>query len=118
MLKGTVLISPDDKEPYFAFFVKSQIIDNRPTKVDDSIVDERLLMVYKADEKKKEFRLTSPAKFIDLHPPTDFTKPITPPEVVSANEVIEWSFENITIHQLNDTEAHVQKKMLLIEKDT
>ncbi len=107
MLKGTVLISPDDKEPYFAFFVKSQIIDNRPTKVDDSIVDERLLMVYKADE--KEFRLTSPAKFIDLHPPTDFTKPISPPEVFSANEVIEWSFENITIHQLNDTEAHVQK---------
>ncbi|MBC7410277.1 MAG: DUF3883 domain-containing protein, partial [Arcicella sp.] len=107
MLKGTILISPDDKEPYFAFFVKSQIIDNRPTKVDDSIVDERLLMVYQLED--KQFRLTSPAKFIDLHPPTEFTKPITPPEVVEADAVIEWSFENITMHQLTDTENHVQK---------
>lgn len=107
MLKGTILISPDDKEPYFAFFVKSQIIDNRLTKTDDSIVDERLLMVYQLAD--NEFRLTSPAKFIDLHPPTEFTKPITPPEVVEANEVIEWSFENITMLQLTDTENHVQK---------
>lgn len=107
MLKGTILISPDDKEPYFAFFVKSQIIDNRPTKTDDSIVDERLLMVYQLAD--NEFRLTSPAKFIDLHPPTEFTKPITPPEVVEADAVIEWSFENITMHQLTDTENHVQK---------
>ena len=107
MLKGTILISPDDKEPYFAFFVKSQIIDNRPTKTDDSIVDERLLMVYQLADNK--FRLTSPAKFIDLHPPTEFTKPITPPEVVEADAVIEWSFENITMHQLTDTENHVQK---------
>ena len=107
MLKGTILISPDDKEPYFAFFVKSQIIDNRLTKTDDSIVDERLLMVYQLAD--NEFRLTSPAKFIDLHPPTEFTKPITPPELVEANEVIEWSFENITMLQLTDTENHVQK---------
>ncbi len=107
MLKGTVLISPDDKEPYFAFFVKSQIIDNRQTKTDDSIVDERLMMVYQLAD--KEFRVTSPAKFIDLHPPTEFAKPITPPEVVIANEVIEWSFKNITMHQLTDTEKHVQK---------
>lgn len=107
MLKGTILISPDDKEPYFAFFVKSQIIDNRPTKTDDSIVDERLLMVYQLEG--DGFRLTSPAKFIDLHPPTEFTKPITPPEVVEADAVIEWSFENITMQQLTDTENHVQK---------
>ena len=29
MLKGTVLVSPEDKQPYFAFFVKNQILDNR-----------------------------------------------------------------------------------------
>lgn len=107
MLKGTILISPDDKEPYFAFFVKSQIIDNRQTKTSDSVVDERLLIVYQLED--KEFKLTSPAKFIDLHPPTEFAKPITPLEVIAADEVIEWSFENITIQQLADTENHVQK---------
>ena len=107
MLKGTILISPDDKEPYFAFFVKSQIIDNRQTKTSDSVVDERLLMVYQLED--KEFKLTSPAKFIDLHPPTDFAKPIVPPEITNTSEVIEWSFENITIQQLEDTQNHVQK---------
>jgi hypothetical protein len=48
MLKGTVLISPIDKEDYFAFFVKSQITDNRPHKDTDSIADERLMMVQKS----------------------------------------------------------------------
>ncbi len=107
MIKGTILISPDDKVPYFAFFVKSQIVDNRQLRKEDSVVDERLLMVYQLNDRK--FKVTSPAKFIDLHPPTDFTKPINPPEVVGADEVIEWSFENITIQQLNDTEKHVKK---------
>jgi hypothetical protein len=81
MIKGTILISPDDKEDYFAFFVKSQIVDNRASKKDDSIADERLVMVYQT--KDGEFHITSPAKFIDLHTPTEFTKPIEPPPVVS-----------------------------------
>jgi superfamily II DNA or RNA helicase len=107
MLKGTVLISPDDKESYFAFFVKSQIIDNRDRKKDDSVADERLVMVYKTSD--GQFHLTSPAKFIDLHAPTEFAKPIEPPSVVSNNEVVQWSFENITLQQYEDTKAHVQK---------
>ena len=107
MLKGTVLISPDDKEDYFAFFVKSQIIDNRPSKEDDSISDERLMMVYQT--KDQEFHITSPAKFIDLHTPTDFTKPIDPPEVIDTDQVIQWSFEKITIQQFEDTKAHITK---------
>jgi SNF2 family DNA or RNA helicase len=107
MLKGTVLISPDDKEDYFAFFVKSQIVDNRASKKDDSIADERLVMVYQS--KDGEFHITSPAKFIDLHTPTEFTKPIEPPAVVSTTEVVQWSFENITTQQLADTTAHVNK---------
>lgn len=110
MIKGTILISPDDKEDYFAFFVKSQIVDNRPSKVDDSIADERLMMVYQ--RKEGEFHITSPAKFIDLHTPTDFTKPIEPPEVIDTNEVIQWSFEKITTRQFEDTKAHVNKDAL------
>jgi hypothetical protein len=110
MIKGTILISPDDKEDYFAFFVKSQIVDNRPSKVDDSIADERLMMVYQ--RKDGEFHITSPAKFIDLHTPTDFTKPIEPPEVIDTNEVIQWSFEKITTRQFEDTKAHVNKDAL------
>jgi superfamily II DNA or RNA helicase len=107
MLKGTILISPDDKEDYFAFFVKSQIVDNRLSKKDDSIADERLVMIYQT--KEGDFHVTSPAKFIDLHSPTDFTKPVTPPAVVSNNEVVQWCFEHITLEQFEDTRAHVQK---------
>lgn len=107
MIKGTVLISPDDKEDYFAFFVKSQIVDNRPSKADDSIADERLMMV--CQSKNNQFYTTSPAKFIDLHTPTDFTKPIDPPDVIDANEVIQWSFEKITLQQFEDTKQYVAK---------
>ncbi len=107
MIKGTVLISPDDSEDYFAFFVKSQIVDNRPSKKEDSIADERLVLVYQS--KDGIFHVTSPAKFIDLHAPTDFTKPIEPPPVVSNDEVVQWSFMNITQQQFEDTKAHVEK---------
>jgi hypothetical protein len=82
-------------------------VDNRPSKADDSIADERLMMVYQT--KDNEFHITSPAKFIDLHTPTDFTKPIDPPEVIDTDEVIQWSFEKITIQQFEDTKAHVTK---------
>ena len=107
MIKGTILISPDDKEDYFAFFVKSQIIDNRESKKEDSIADERLVMVYQS--KDGAFHITSPAKFIDLHTPTEFTKPIEPPAVISTNEVVQWSFDKITVRQLEDTRTHVLK---------
>lgn len=105
MLKGTVLISPDDKEDYFAYFVKSQIIDNRPHKKEDSIADEKLMMVQQA--KESTFTKTSPAKFIDLHAPAVFTKPIQPPDVVSNNDVIQWCFKEITTEQLENTTKHV-----------
>lgn len=108
MLKGTVLISPDDKEDYFAFFVKSQIVDNREKKNDDSIADERLVMVYK-NTKGDDFHITSPAKFLDLHPPVEFAKPIEPPDVLDNSEVVEWSYMNITAQQFEDTKEHVLK---------
>ena len=105
MLKGTILISPEDKEDYFAFFVKSQIVDNRPSKTHDSIADERLGLVFK--DKNGVFNLTSPAKFIDLHAPNEFAKTVEPPEVISNDEVLEWSFQNLTLPQLNDTQERV-----------
>jgi len=109
MLKGTILISPDDKEDYFAFFVKSQIVDNRPGKKDDSIADEHLVMVYQ--DSTGMFHVTSPAKFIDLHAPADFTRPIEPPAVVSNDEVVQWSYDNITEKQFEDAKAHIQKDL-------
>ncbi len=107
MLKGTVLISADDQHEYFAFFVRSQIVDSRDSKKEDSIADERLLMVYQT--KEDSFHVTSPAKFIDLHAPGDFTKPIEPPAVISHDEVVAWSYQHITEQQFEDTKAHVQK---------
>lgn len=107
MLRGTILVSPDDKEDYFAFFVKSQIVDNRESKREDSIADERLMMVYRTGD--GNFHLTSPAKFLDLHAPTDFAKPITPPAVINNEDVIQWSYINITEKQFEDTRVHVEK---------
>jgi superfamily II DNA or RNA helicase len=105
MLKGTILVSPDDKEDYLAFFVKSQIVDNRPSKQNESVTDEQLLLVYQ--DKSSTYHLTSAAKFIDLHPPTEFAKLLEPPAVVSNEEVIRWSFENITEKQLEETHERV-----------
>lgn len=105
MLKGTVMISPDDTEDYFAFFVKSQIVDNRPSKKDDSIADERLMLVYQG--KDGNFQSTSPAKFIDLHAPAAFAKPLDPPQVVNNEKVVEWSFNNVTLPQFQDAQNHV-----------
>jgi superfamily II DNA or RNA helicase len=105
MLKGTILISPEDKHGFFAFFVKSQIIDNRTNKNDDNVVDERLMMVC---QRNGEFKLTSPAKFIDLHAPSLFSKPINPPEVISHDDVVRWSFENVTLSQFEETKLHVK----------
>jgi SNF2 family DNA or RNA helicase len=107
MLKGTVLISPDDPAEYFAFFVKSQIIDNRPSKQGDSVADERLQIV--AQSTAGEFQVTSPARFIDLHPPAVFAKPIEPPDTVNSAAVVEWSYNQITEPQLADTIAHAQR---------
>ncbi len=107
MIKGTILISPDDKEDYFAFLVKSQIVDNRSTKKEDSVADERLMIVYQT--KDGQFHITSPAKFIDLCPPAEFAKTIFPPEVISIDEVVQWSFEKITQPQYNETLEHVKK---------
>jgi hypothetical protein len=108
MLKGTVLISPEDSDPYFAFFLKSQILDNRPSKSEDSIADERLLLISQKST-DGNFAITSPAKFIDLHSPTVYAKPLETPISVHSEEVIQWAFEAVTMPQFEDAKDHVRK---------
>lgn len=105
MLKGTILISPDEKEDYFAYFVRSQIKDNRHNKKSDSIADERLLLV--CQDRSGDFSVTSPAKYLDLKAPADFAKPIDTPSETNTDEVINWAFEQITVPQFDDTQMHV-----------
>ena len=107
MLKGTILVSPEDKEEYFAFYLKSKNNDKRPHKEKEIIADEQLHFVY--GNNQDERKATSPAKYIDLHPPGSFTKEITTPAVIDNEKVIEWSFQNVTLQQFEDTSVHVKK---------
>lgn len=106
MLKGTILVSPEDIEDYFAFYVKNQITDNRPNKGDDSIANEQLSFVYQNNN--GVFHATSPAKFLDLHAPLQFAKQITLPAVIGNEEVTEWAFENITLPLFTSTQEIVE----------
>lgn len=105
MLRGTVLISPDDKEAFFAFFVRNQITDNRENKDGENIANELLALV--CQDANGEFRQTSPAKFIDLFPPNKFAKEVTPPAVTTEDDVLQWSYVNITEPLFDETERKV-----------
>ena len=107
MLKGTILVSPEDKEPYLAFFVKNQIHDNRATQNGEANVANELLTL--VIQNKGKFNQTSPAKLLDLFPPAKFAKEITPPIVVSSEEVESWSYEHITEPLLQQTQESVEK---------
>jgi superfamily II DNA or RNA helicase len=104
-LKGTVLISPDDNEDFFAFFVKSQITDSRTIKGEEGIADERLGLV--AQGMNTHFKLTSPAKFLDLHAPNEFAKLVEAPNDIIHDDVIGWSYEHVTEPQLAETQKRV-----------
>lgn len=106
MLKGTILISPDEKESYFAFFVKSQIIGEKFDSTEENVADERLYLVNSS--KDNEYSVTSPAKLIDLHPPSEFTKPIEIPEILSIDDVINWSFKNLTLPQFDSAKQRIE----------
>ena len=107
MLKGTVLVSPEDQEPYFAYFVKNQINDNHVNQDGEpNVVNQLLSLVCQKDD---EFYQTSPAKLLDLCPPATFTKEITPPDVVNEAEVVSWAYENITEPMLEQTKQVVEE---------
>lgn len=107
VLKGTILISPEEQNPYFAYFVRSQITDG--TKM-QNIADEKLSLIYGADD---DFQITSPAKLIDLIPPGEYTKKIIPPEPVNEEEIIKWSFINITKPQYEKAQLRVKEDIEL-----
>ena len=109
-LQGVVLVSPEDTQPFTAFLVKSQITDHR--KAVDSIADERLVLV--CQQSDGSLSVTSPAKLLDLFPPAAFAKQIETPgrhsatgESVSTDEVINWSFEQVTEPQLTEAEERI-----------
>ena len=108
MLKGTVLVSPEDKHPYFAFFVKNQIQDNRPTQSGEPNISNELLTLICQNE-DGVFQQTSPAKLLDLCPPVEFAKEIVPPEPANENEVVEWAYSNETEPLLEATEKMVKE---------
>ena len=108
MLKGTVLVSPEDKHPYFAFFVKNQIQDNRPTQSGEPNISNELLTLICQNE-DGVFQQTSPAKLLDLCPPVEFAKEIVPLEPANENEVVEWAYSHQTEPLLEATEKMVKK---------
>ena len=105
MLKGTVLVSPEDQHPYFAFFVKNQIHDNHINEDGEPNVANELLSL--VCQQRDNFHQTSPAKLLDLCPPAAFTKEITPPEVVNEDEVVSWAYDHITEPLLQQTQQIV-----------
>ena len=107
MLKGTVLVSPEDKHPYFAFFVKNQIQDNRPTQSGEPNISNELLTLI-CQQEYGAFQQTSPAKLLDLCPPVEFAKDIVPPEPANENDVVEWAYANQTEPLLEATEKMVR----------
>lgn len=108
MLKGTVLVSPEDKHPYFAFFVKNQIQDNRPTQSGEPNISNELLTLI-CQQEDGAFQQTSPAKLLDLCPPVAFAKEIVPPEPANENDVVEWAYANQTEPLLEATEQMVKE---------
>lgn len=106
MLRGTVLVSADDLNPYLAFFVRSRITDNRHTVDGPSIASEKVALVCQREE---NFALTSVAHLLDLHPPLHLAKtPPAPPEMDGHHAVI-WSFEHITQPQHAEARRLVQE---------
>lgn len=106
-LMGTVLVSPEDSEPYFAYFVKNQILDNRPSRSSDSVANELLTLVCQDGDGR--FASTSPAKLLDLCPPSTFAKEVTPPDVTREDEVLEWCYTNITEPLFEETRLRVEE---------
>lgn len=106
LLKGTVLVSADDAEPFHAFFVRSRIVDNRHSRRDESVADEQLALVCQTPD--DTFHITSPAKFIDLHAPAEFAKPIEAPAAVSNEAVVQWAYEHLT----EPLFAHTQERVV------
>jgi hypothetical protein len=63
--------------------------------------------------KANDLEITSPAKLIDLVPPNEYTKQINPPEPVSEEQVVKWSFVNITNPQYSEAQIRIKEDVEL-----
>jgi hypothetical protein len=106
MLKGAILVSPEDNNPYFAYFVRSQIADRRDNRSSDSAAAERLAFVFGDDG---SLQATSSGKFIDMQAPIEKAKKIVPPAPPNEKIIIDWAFKNITLPLHNKTKEKVEK---------
>lgn len=101
VLRGTILVDPEGNEPYFAYFVRSEIADQSRRA---QTADERLVLVYGNND---QLAVTSPAKLIDLLPPATFAKTIEPPAPVEEQAVVRWSYRHVTQPQLTDATERI-----------
>lgn len=108
MLRGTVLISPDDKKPLFTFFIKNIINNNRTSADGKKCVSNEMLSLVTQDE-EGNFESTSPAKLLDMIPPTSIAKEVRHPQPAQNDMVIEWAYEHQTEPLLKDTQKKVEK---------
>ena len=111
MLKGTVLISPEDAENKLAYFVKCQIADNRISKDTDSIANEKLMIVLQ--DSKGDFSVTSPAKYLDCQPPSVMAKDVELPSAINSEPVLSWTFENVSLPLFEETERKVEEDVAI-----
>ncbi len=108
MLKGTVLISAEDPEPYYAYFVKSQIVDQRPTRQVENVADEEMAVVL---HDGKDFEAISAGALIDLFPPNAFARKVEPPDPIEEEAVKAWAFQKITTPQMQRTAQRIAEDM-------
>ena len=118
-MKGTILVSPDETKPYFAFLTKSKIADSRYTAADESLADARINLIAH-DMVSDTFAKTSPARFLDFSPPLDFAKDVTVPEPVDDEAVSGWVYEHVTVPQFEEvntrvTEDAVERRKFLVK---
>jgi len=100
MRKGTVVISPNETDPYFAFLVKSEI------KNQNIVVDEKIFLVsHKSNE--NSFQFTQSSKFLEYYPPSVFAKETEIPSSEDKDNVEHWVIEHITSFQLADTHSRI-----------
>lgn len=111
MLRGAILVSPEDHTDFFAWFIKSQITDERSLKEQENIVDEELLLLVGRDG--DDWEKTSPAKLLDAWPPLAFAKTVTPPKQQTSDAVKEWIFQNVTLPQFAETKSRVDQDIVV-----
>lgn len=106
-LKGTILVSPEDNETYFTYFVRSQIIDQTKSQ---NIADEKLALVCGNED---DWIITSPAKLIDMVSPAEFVKQISPPEAAGVEQIVGWAFRHLTSPQYEQVKDEIKEDIEL-----